>query len=124
MRKHKQNKESIGSLFTNTVVAKYPNKVALISADTGASMTFTEADLLANRIGNIFYGANYQKDDVVAIFMESSPDYICYWLGLSKIGVVSALINFNLRSDSLAHCINISKAKSVIYNASLSGILS
>ena len=86
-------------------------------------MTFAEADSLSNQVGNIFYGANYQKDDVVAIFMESSPEYVCYWLGLSKIGVVSALINFNLRDDSLAHCINIAKAKAVIYSSSLSGML-
>ena len=123
MKKHRQNKESIGHLFKSTVVDKYPNRVAFISVETGKSMTFTEADYLSNQVGNVFYGANYQKDDVVAIFMESSIEYACYWLGLSKIGVVSALINFNLKGDSLAHCINIAKAKAVIYSPSLSGML-
>ena len=51
--------------------------------------------------------------------MESSPQYVCIWLGLTKIGVCPALINFNLREDSLAHCINISEAKAVIYSAGL-----
>ena len=123
MKKHTRNKESIGHLFKTTVVDRFPNKIGLINVDTGKSMTFMEVDCLANQIGNVFYAANYQKDDVVAIFMESNPEYVCYWLGLSKIGVVSALINFNLRGDSLAHCINIAKAKSVIYSPSLSGML-
>lgn len=41
------------------------------------------------------------------------------WLGLSKIGVVTALLNFNLRAKSLAHCINISKARAVIFSSQL-----
>lgn len=121
LAKHFKNKETIGNLFKKTVVDKYPNRTAFINAETGKSMTFMQADCLSNQIGNIFYAENYQKEDVVAIFMESSPEYVCYWLGLSKIGVVSALINFNLRGDSLAHCINIAKAKSIIYSPSLSG---
>eukprot|EP00795_Rhopilema_esculentum_P010551 gene10551-19283_t len=124
MAKHNRNNETIGNIFTTTIVDKYPNKTAFIDVDTGKTMTFSEADQLANKLGNVFYGANYQKDDVVAIFMASSPEYVCYWLGLSKIGVISALINFNLRGESLAHCINISGAKSVIYSKSLSEAIS
>ena len=123
MAKHRQNKESIAHLFKSTVVDKHPNRTAFISVETGKSMTFAEVDSFSNQVGNVFYGANYEKGDIVAIFMESSPEYVCYWLGLSKIGVVSALINFNLRGDSLAHCINIAKAKAVIYSPTFSGML-
>jgi fatty-acyl-CoA synthase len=46
--------------------------------------------------------------------MENRPDYVATWYGMSKIGVVVALINSNLEDESLAHCINISGAKFVI----------
>ena len=51
--------------------------------------------------------------------MESCPEFVMIWLGLSKIGVVTALLNFNLRSKSLAHCINISKCRAVIFSSDL-----
>ena len=44
-------------------------------------------------------------------------------LGLCKIGVVSALINFNLRQEALAHCIRISKCSAVVFSPSLSDAL-
>ena len=36
-------------------------------------------------------------DDCIALLMENRPEYIIWWLGLTKIGVRIALINTNLR---------------------------
>lgn len=41
------------------------------------------------------------------------------WLGMSKIGVVGALVNFNLRKTPLAHCIKAAEAKAVIFASEL-----
>lgn len=46
--------------------------------------------------------------------MESCPEYVCIWLGLSKIGVTVALINTNLRAETLAHSIKVSNCSMVI----------
>jgi hypothetical protein len=51
--------------------------------------------------------------------MENRPKYVCYWLGLSKIGVVAALINFNLRREPLAHCITASESKAMIFGGEM-----
>jgi solute carrier family 27 fatty acid transporter 1/4 len=51
--------------------------------------------------------------------MENKPEYVCIWLGLSKIGVVSGFINTNLRSDALVSSINTVKASIVIYSSAL-----
>lgn len=47
------------------------------------------------------------------------PEYIATWLGLSKNGVVSALINFHLRHEPLLHCIRQSKARAVVIGKEL-----
>lgn len=51
--------------------------------------------------------------------MESKPEYVCIWLGLSKIGVVTALINTNLRQEPLAHSIKCADCNTLIYGVEL-----
>lgn len=51
--------------------------------------------------------------------MNNCIEYLCIWLGLSKLGVVSALINYNQRLHPLGHSIAIAKAKALIIGADL-----
>jgi len=57
--------------------------------------------------------------DCVALLMPNRPEYLAAWLGLSRVGVVVALVNSNLVGPSMAHCINVSGAKHVIVAADL-----
>lgn len=52
--------------------------------------------------------------------MTNKPEFVATWLGLGKIGVITALINTNLRLQLLIHCLTIAKVKSVIYGNDLS----
>ena len=61
----------------------------------------------------------YQPGDCVALYMMGCPEYVCWWLGMARVSVVPALINFNLRNESLVHCINVAKAKAVVYGTEL-----
>lgn len=60
-----------------------------------------------------------QDGDVVALFMENRSQYVGLWLGMAKIGVEAALINFNLRLEALVHCVTISDAKAVVFGSEL-----
>lgn len=51
--------------------------------------------------------------------MENRPEFICIWLGLSKIGVIVPLINTNLRLNSLLHSITVAKCNAIIFGNSL-----
>lgn len=48
--------------------------------------------------------------------MGNCPEYVCLWHGLGKIGVVTALINNNLRNDSLVHCLKAAAVKAIIFS--------
>lgn len=50
----------------------------------------------------------------VALLMHNCPDYVAIWLGLTRVGCTVALLNTNLRSHALSHCINISCARHLI----------
>ena len=62
---------------------------------------------------------SFQPGDCVALFMENRPEYIGLWLGLSKVGIVPALINTNLLGQPLIHSINAASASGLIYGAEL-----
>lgn len=51
--------------------------------------------------------------------MENRPEFVCIWLGLSKIGVVVPLINTNLRLTSLLHSITVANCNAFIFGNSL-----
>ncbi|XP_023930611.1 very long-chain acyl-CoA synthetase [Lingula anatina] len=70
-----------------------------------------EADKVAR------YALNHQglkRGDVVAVMMRNEPEFIWIFLGLAKIGVIVAFINYNLRADPLKHCLRESDAKVLI----------
>ena len=56
--------------------------------------------------------------------MENRPQYVGLWLGMAKIGVEAALINFNLRLEALVHCVSISNAKAVVFGSELTSGMS
>ncbi len=59
------------------------------------------------------------KGDVVALMMPNRPEYLAVWLGLTRVGVVVALINTSLRGASLRHCLKIAEARRTIVDADL-----
>ncbi|XP_067825962.1 long-chain fatty acid transport protein 4 [Heptranchias perlo] len=105
------------------IVQRHPDKTALIFEGTGASWSFRDLDEYSNRVANYFHELGYRTGDVVAVFMESRNEYVGLWLGMAKVGVEAALINFNLRMDALAHCINISRANAIVFGGELNNAL-
>ncbi|XP_068192545.1 long-chain fatty acid transport protein 1a [Antennarius striatus] len=116
--RYMRNGSNIPSMFDQTVKL-CPNKPALIYEATGETWTFTQLDALSNAVGHWARGQGWVSGDVVAIFMESRPLHVALWLGLAKVGVEAALINFNLRGDSLVHCIGVSGSRAIVFGAEL-----
>ena len=52
--------------------------------------------------------------------MENRPEYVATWLGLAKIGVVTALINHNQRLQALIHAVQIANSKALIHGPEFS----
>lgn len=71
----------------------------LISVETEEVWTFSDMDAYTNRIANYFRKNGFQRGDVVGIFMENKPKYVACIIGLAKIGVTSALINYQLSGE-------------------------
>jgi len=83
------------------------------------SWTFKQLDEYSNLLANFLLNAGFKHGDSIALFMENRLEYIGLWLGCTKIGVVPALINFNLRGKSLMHSIHAVSATAVIFGSEL-----
>lgn len=86
----------------------------------GRKLTFQDIEDFSNKIASYFKSKGFKREDSIALLMETRPEYSCIWMGLSKIGVVTALINSNLRKDTLLHSIKAAKCKAIIFGAELS----
>lgn len=98
-------------------VDKHSARIALI--DDTRQWTFQQMDDYANRIANWALQTGLVPGDTVAIFMRNRLEYIPLWLGLTKVGVIPALLNFQLADTALAHCMKISDARTLILDHEL-----
>jgi fatty-acyl-CoA synthase len=86
----------------------------------GRTVTYGELDGIANRYAHWAKTQNLRRGQVVALFMPNRLEYFAIWYGLSKVGVVTALINNQLVGAPLAHCLNISGANHVLVDGDTS----
>jgi len=73
----------------------------------GRTLTYAEMDALANRYAHWAEHAGLRRGQTVALLMPNRLEYLPIWFGLSKVGVVTALVNNQLAGEALAHCLDI-----------------
>lgn len=88
----------------------------------GRTVTYGELDGIANRYAHWAKGLNLRRGQTVALFMPNRLEYFAIWYGLSKVGVVTALINNQLSGLALAHCLEIAQASHVIVDPETSPV--
>nr|XP_027222609.1 long-chain fatty acid transport protein 4-like [Penaeus vannamei] len=117
IRRAKRLNQSVPKI-SRDIARENAEKVAFYFEDE--KWTFKEVDEFSNRVGNYFSAQGISKGDSVALSMENRVEYVCLWLGLTKIGCVPALINFHLRQEPLKHCIRVAKrCKAIVVGAEL-----
>ncbi|KAI6209561.1 Protein CBR-ACS-22 [Aphelenchoides besseyi] len=100
-------------------VKAHPQKPCMIEVETGRSLTFKEVNDLSNQYANVFKGDEHPPGSVIAMFLENSADFFAIWLGLSKIGIITAWINSHLKLEPLAHSIKTAECSTVITSTNL-----
>ncbi|HVY02925.1 MAG TPA: long-chain-acyl-CoA synthetase [Caulobacterales bacterium] len=100
---------------------RWADNEALKSED--GALTYRQFDDLANGAARWAAAQGLQRGDCVAIVLPNRLDYVPLWLGLSKLGVIGALVNNNLAGEALAHCLQISGARHIISDATCAAAL-
>ncbi len=100
---------------------RIPGRIAVCYEDK--KITYADLNRGCNRIANHFLDIGAKRGQVCALFLENNDDYLLALGGLSKIGVVTSLLNTSLRRKSLVHAIGISRADYVLVHVGLLGAI-
>uniref|UniRef100_A0A665WLC1 Long-chain-fatty-acid--CoA ligase n=1 Tax=Echeneis naucrates TaxID=173247 RepID=A0A665WLC1_ECHNA len=120
---HLRSRSTIPALFAWTVT-QHPDKPALIYEATGEVWSFRQLQERCHAVAHWALAQGWAEGDVVALYMESQPLVVALWLGLSMVGVEAALINHNLRRQSLLHCVGMSGARALVFGTELTEAVS
>ncbi|CAL8100107.1 unnamed protein product [Orchesella dallaii] len=99
------------------LVKKHPQKTCFYFESE--KWSFKHVQLMSFQVANFFQAQGYRKGDVVGLAMSNKPEMICILLGLSRLGVITAFINYNLKGHSLKHCLSVSNCKAVIFGSEM-----
>jgi fatty-acyl-CoA synthase len=90
---------------------------ALVSPE--GSLTYSGLAARANQYARWGLAQGLQPGEAVALVCPNRAEYVAVWLGLTRIGIVVALINTQLSGESLAHCIRVAAPRLVVVAAEL-----
>ncbi len=95
----------------------YPDKIALVFGDI--CLTYTQLEDQCNQVANALAGLGVKKYDRVAILAHNTQHHVLTWMGCAKIGAIYLAVNYLLRDDDIAYCINHSESTVFIVEDSL-----
>ncbi len=79
--------------------------------------TWTQSYDRINQWAQWYISQGVKPGDLVAFYLQNSPDFMFAWFGLWAIGAAPAMINYNLGGKALVHCLKISGSKIMIVDA-------
>jgi fatty-acyl-CoA synthase len=110
------SKASIAKVFQNRA-ARYSDRVFIRFG--GERITYREANETANRYAAVLAERGVRRGHVVGIMLRNSPDAVLVMLAVVKCGAVAGMLNYNQRSELLAHSIGLLDATVLVCEADL-----
>ncbi len=91
---------------------RLPDRVMMSIA--GIPVTFEQMAQRSRAAANVLLDLGLKRGDCVALFTATCPEWVYFWLGAARVGLVSAAINAANKGDFLQHPLELSRAKAVI----------
>lgn len=96
-------------------VPKYANELCIWSRER--TYTWLEVHDKAIQWAHFFLANGVKPGDMVATYLMNSADFMVIWLGLFCIGCAPAHLNYNLKGESLIHCLRVAGVKMVLVDS-------
>jgi len=115
-RNNKINRWVIADMIRRSAY-HFPDKTALIFNDM--SLSYTELERQCNQTANALSSLGVKKYDRVAILAHNTHHHVLTWMGCAKIGAIYLAVNYLLKGDDIAYCVNHSESTLFIVEDSL-----
>jgi fatty-acyl-CoA synthase len=86
---------------------------------TGRRMTYAEADAEANRIAHALVGLGLEAGDRAAFLAKNCIEYVTFFYGASKAGVVPVPLNYRLAAPEWQYILDDAQAKLLVARGTL-----
>lgn len=80
----------------------------------GVPVTFAEMRERYCAAAELLIELGLGEGDTLALFTGTCPEWVYFWLGAARVGVVTAAVNAASKGDFLAHALTLSNAKAVL----------
>ncbi|ETN45730.1 uncharacterized protein HMPREF1541_09563 [Cyphellophora europaea CBS 101466] len=130
---HLQFQKQYGKLLETHLARLGPQSVSLYKLLTladpradaiyfeGRSWTYAAMLREVSALALGFRSLGVQNGDVVGVFMTNSPEMVFTVYALTKLGAVPAMMNSNLRDDTLLHCVQVGGSSLVVSTPDIAG---
>ncbi|KAG5934007.1 Isopenicillin N epimerase component 1 [Claviceps sorghi] len=108
-------KKASGFFLFEDFARRHPSEPCIWSRQ--GEFTWEQTYRRVAQYGHYFKHLGVQPLEYVGVYMYNAPDLLFIWLGLLSIGAAPALINYNLASGALVHCVQISGIKFLLYDS-------
>ncbi len=106
-----ENKISWGSILEQNA-QKHPNNPAIKFEDT--ILTYKEFNDKVNQYANYFISLGLKRGDIVKVLIENRIELLLVYTANAKIGVISSMINTDLRKKTLVYSLNLTPGKIIV----------
>ena len=108
--KNKKNM-SLGSVLEKQA-KRYKDKPLILFEER--IISYNDFNETVNRYAHFFQKKGFIKGDTVVLLMDNRPELLMIHAGLSKLGVIPALVNNNIKGEILLHAVNIAEGRALI----------
>lgn len=97
--------QTLGAFFDD-MVAKQPDREALVSRHEGQRFTYRELQIASNRLASALLKAGLQPGDRVGIWSHNNVPWILMQIATAKVGLVLVNINPAYRTSEVEYALN------------------
>jgi fatty-acyl-CoA synthase len=108
-------------VLINRLALEFDAAPALVSVE--ATLSYRDLAMRCNQYARWGLAQGLDSRDTVCLLMANCAEYLAIWLGLTRIGVVVALVNNNLAGEALVHSINIAGPRLIIVGSDIASRL-
>ena len=93
----------------------YPNKLAVVDVAKESSLTWQQLDQLSDDYAKGFLSIGLKKGDHLAIWSTNKAEWILCFLGASKVGIRTIMVNVNYKFEEVKKLLIESDAKGLVF---------